>query len=65
MSDLSPIPTAQNIDLTRAEKAAIVVRFLLTQGANLNLSDLPENLQARLTQKWARCAISIDEHWPM
>jgi len=51
MSDLSPIPTAQNIDLTRAEKAAIVVRFLLTQGANLNLSDLPENLQARLTQK--------------
>lgn len=51
MSDHSPIPTALKVDLTRAEKAAVVVRFLLTQGASLNLSDLPEHLQARLTQQ--------------
>jgi flagellar motor switch protein FliG len=51
MSDLSPIPATEKVDLTRAEKAAIVVRFLLTQGATLNLSDLPDHLQARLTQQ--------------
>lgn len=51
MSDLTPISTVERVDLTRAEKAAIVVRFLLTQGATLNLSDLPDHLQARLTQQ--------------
>ena len=51
MSDLSPIPTPQAEGLTQAEKAAIVVRFLLSQGAELDLAQLPDGLQARLTQQ--------------
>jgi len=35
--------------LTRAQKAAIIVRFLTTEGADVPLSDLPDELQARLT----------------
>ncbi len=37
--------------LTRRQKAAIVVRFLLNEGAPVSLSDLPEDLQAALTQQ--------------
>lgn len=37
--------------VTSAEKAAIVVRFLMTEGANVPLKDLPEDLQAELTQQ--------------
>lgn len=51
MSDLSPISTPQSAGLTQAEKAAIVVRFLHSQGAELNLTALPEGLQERLTQQ--------------
>ncbi len=35
--------------LTRRQKAAIVVRLLLAEGASLPLSELPESLQAELT----------------
>ncbi|MDF1670595.1 MAG: FliG C-terminal domain-containing protein [Roseovarius sp.] len=35
--------------LTRQQKAAIIVRFLLNEGAEVPLTDLPEPLQARLT----------------
>lgn len=35
--------------LTRAQKAAIIVRFLINEGAEIALTDLPETLQARLT----------------
>jgi flagellar motor switch protein FliG len=35
--------------LTRKQKAAIVVRFLLNEGAEIPLTDLPEPLQATLT----------------
>lgn len=35
--------------LTRAQKAAIIVRFLLNEGAHVPLTDLPDSLQARLT----------------
>ncbi|WOI54842.1 flagellar motor switch protein FliG [Palleronia sp. LCG004] len=35
--------------LTRRQKAAIVVRLLLAEGATLPLKDLPETLQAELT----------------
>jgi flagellar motor switch protein FliG len=35
--------------LSRAQKAAIIVRFLLNEGTDVPLTDLPENLQARLT----------------
>ncbi|MEL7253833.1 MAG: FliG C-terminal domain-containing protein [Pseudomonadota bacterium] len=35
--------------LTRRQKAAIIVRYLLNQGANVPLTDLPEGLQEVLT----------------
>lgn len=35
--------------LTRRQKAAIIVRFLLKEGADLPLTDLPDPLQAQLT----------------
>src|SRR6056297_2338233 len=35
--------------LTRAQKAAIIVRFLLNEGTDVPLTDLPDSLQARLT----------------
>ena len=35
--------------LTRRQKAAIIVRFLLNEGADVPLTDLPEGLQAELT----------------
>ncbi|QGX98511.1 flagellar motor switch protein FliG [Roseovarius faecimaris] len=35
--------------LTRKQKAAIIVRFLLNEGADVPLTDLPEPLQAALT----------------
>lgn len=37
--------------LTRAQKAAIIVRFLLNEGADVPLTDLPEGLQAQLTRQ--------------
>lgn len=40
----------KNARLGRRQKAAIIVRFLLNEGADLSLSDLPEDLQAELTQ---------------
>lgn len=43
----APPPPAH---LTRKQKAAIIVRFLLNEGAELSLSDLPDELQAQLTQ---------------
>ena len=36
--------------LSQREKAAIIVRFLLNEGAELSLSDLPEDLQGDLVQ---------------
>ncbi|SEQ65325.1 flagellar motor switch protein FliG [Thalassovita taeanensis] len=35
--------------LSRRQKAAVIVRFLLNEGADLSFSDLPEDLQAGLT----------------
>lgn len=35
--------------LSRAQKAAIIVRFLVNEGADVPLKELPEGLQARLT----------------
>ena len=39
--------------LSRQQKAAIVVRFLMQEGADIDLSTLPEPLQAALTQEIA------------
>jgi len=35
--------------LSRTQKAAIIVRFLMNEGADVPLTELPEGLQARLT----------------
>ena len=49
MNDLSPsAPKPAAEGLNKAEKAAIVVRFLLGEGAELRLSEMPETLQTRL-----------------
>lgn len=42
-------PRSAAARLTRRQKAAIVVRFLLREGAEMPLSDLPEPLQEALT----------------
>ena len=51
LARLSPaqIPGPTVARLTRKQKAAIVVRFLLNEGADVPLTDLPEPLQASLT----------------
>lgn len=44
-------------DLTGREKAAVVVRLLLNEGADLPLEDLPDTLQEMLTQQMGRMGI--------
>ena len=48
-------PPPQTLD-SRA-KAAIVVRLLLNEGADLPLEELPDDLQARLTQKMGQMGL--------
>ncbi len=48
LSPPRPAPSAA-ARLTRRQKAAIIVRFLLNEGADVPLSDLPEPLQESLT----------------
>ncbi|WP_425044202.1 flagellar motor switch protein FliG [Primorskyibacter sp. S87] len=52
-SDITPVPR----DLSGQEKAAIVVRLLLGEGTDLPLEDLPEDLQATLTQKMGQMGL--------
>ena len=40
-----------SVTLSRKAKAAIVVRLLINEGADIPLEDLPEELQAKLTQQ--------------
>jgi flagellar motor switch protein FliG len=47
------INATRSADLQRRAKAAIVVRLLLAEGADVRLDELPDNLQARLTQQMA------------
>lgn len=47
---LPPPLTSPPMHLSQREKAAIIVRFLLNEGAELSLSDLPEDLQGDLAQ---------------
>ncbi|PZX17578.1 flagellar motor switch protein FliG [Palleronia aestuarii] len=49
---IAGFPTAN--ELTRRQKAAIVVRLLLAEGAKLPLSELPEPLQAELTTQMSQ-----------
>ncbi|MCM2560990.1 flagellar motor switch protein FliG [Lutimaribacter sp. EGI FJ00015] len=63
MTQLTPFKTAapgperRAPHLTRRQKAAIVVRFLLSEGAPLTLSGLPDDLQAALTQQLGRMRV--------
>ena len=45
------VPPPAPRKVTSSEKAAIVVRFLMNEGAHIPLETLPENLQAELTQQ--------------
>lgn len=57
MTHLTPVarihsaPAQPGPKLTRRQKAAVVARFLLNEGADLSFVDLPEDLQAALTQQ--------------
>jgi flagellar motor switch protein FliG len=60
MNDLSPLPTrhishqpgaSAPIPLSQRAKAAIVVRLLINEGADIALEDLAPELQAQLTQQ--------------
>ncbi|MBY6004759.1 flagellar motor switch protein FliG [Salipiger bermudensis] len=49
-----PGPSSGRSPLTRRAKAAIVVQFLLNEGADVPLSALPDDLQAELTTQLGR-----------
>jgi flagellar motor switch protein FliG len=51
------IPPKPDLTLSRKAKAAIVVRFLLNNGADIPLEDLPEDLQATLTQQMGQMRV--------
>lgn len=48
---ISSVPALPGPKLSRKQKAAVVARFLLSEGAELSFVDLPEDLQAALTQQ--------------
>jgi flagellar motor switch protein FliG len=45
------------LNLSRKAKAAIIVRLLLNEGADIPLEDLPEELQAQLTQQMGKMRV--------
>ena len=49
-----PGPSSARPALTRRAKAAIIVQFLINEGADVPLSSLPDDLQAELTQQLGR-----------
>ncbi len=54
MAPFPALPETENkapVSLSRKAKAAIVVRLLLNEGADIPLEDLPEELQAQLTKQ--------------
>ena len=51
-----PAPARERIvprDLSRRQKAAVIVRLLMAEGARLPLADLPEPVQTALTEEIA------------
>ena len=50
---LDPVPTPLTQDMSARTKAAIVVRFLMQEGAEIDLAALPTSLQADLTREIA------------
>lgn len=66
MNDLTPLPAAPDLALppglpdggapvpralSRKEKAAVIVRLLLSEGADLSLAKLPDDMQSALTEQ--------------
>jgi len=50
---LDPVPAPLSQDISAHTKAAIVVRFLMQEGAQIDLAALPTFLQADLTREIA------------
>ncbi len=50
---LDPVPAPLTKDMSARTKAAIVVRFLMQKGAEIDLAALPKSLQADLTHEIA------------
>ncbi|MDA9352061.1 flagellar motor switch protein FliG [Ascidiaceihabitans sp.] len=50
-------PPKPDLSLSRKAKAAIVVRLLLNNGADIPLEELPEDLQATLTQQMGKMRV--------
>ena len=48
--DTPPPPPPVVRELSQAQKAAVIVRFLLSEGFDLPLDDLPDRMQAQLTK---------------
>tara|TARA_R110002094_G_scaffold77670_9_gene84065 strand:+ start:343 stop:1398 length:1056 start_codon:yes stop_codon:yes gene_type:complete len=61
MTTFAPLPLIEgggaSHSLTSAAKAAIVVRLLLNEGADLPLEDLPDDLQIRLTRQMSEMRV--------
>ena len=49
LAQITPSRSPASARLSRRQKAAIIVRFLLNEGGEIPLTDLPEPLQAQLT----------------
>ena len=48
------VPTLPRRSLTPGQKAAVIVRYLLTEGTSLPLSSLPDHMQAALAEQMAQ-----------
>ncbi|MEP3917570.1 FliG C-terminal domain-containing protein [Ascidiaceihabitans sp.] len=53
----TPAPGKPDLTLSRKAKAAIVVRLLLNEGADIPLEDLPEELQEQLTKQMGQMRV--------
>lgn len=53
----SQIKTITAPRLTRQQKAAIVVRFLMNEGADINLSQLPPRSSGKFDPRNCGCAL--------
>ena len=51
------IPPKPDLTLSRKAKAAIVVRLMLNNGADIPVEDLPEELQIQLTQQMGKMRV--------
>jgi hypothetical protein len=55
---LEPVPARLTQDMSARTKAAIVVRFLMQEGAKIDLASMPTSLQADLTREIAAVVLS-------